>query len=390
MRAGAPAADSFPGLLSGSSEWTRAVLDFSRRRLDTLLRGDAERLRSTWRAAGEFGLFRQPFEERLGGLALAPQQLVESLEALGYGSSNNGLLFSFGAHLWAVTKPIADFGSEALQREFLPGLLDGSCIGAHAASEFHAGSDVMAMTTRYVQAGDDFLLSGAKAWTTNAPVADVFVVFATSDPRLHFRGASAFLVPADTPGLEVLPPERKIGLKDSLMAQVVLRDCRVPRRFLLGQRHRGSEIFRRSLAFERGLILAPYIGVMRRQIERCIEHANGRQQFGAPIGSYQAVAHRIAGMVQRYALSKLITERTAAALYAGTGSELVAALCKLTVSESICSNSQDAMRIFGAAGYMEDSAMDRDILDSLGGLIYSGTSDIQKNIISSQVGVGQR
>jgi alkylation response protein AidB-like acyl-CoA dehydrogenase len=312
---------------------------------------------------------------------------VDALEAQGYGSGNNGLLFSFGAHMWAVIKPIIDFGSAAMKEEALPGLFEGRTIGAHAASEVGSGSDVMAMNTRFVETDRGYVLNGGKAWITNAPLADLFIVFATEDPRLHFRGVSAFVVHRDTPGLTVLPPEKKIGLHDALMAQMTLTDCLVPKHHLLGRPRRGNSIFQESLSFERGLILTPYLGVMRRQIEYCIRFANERRQFGRSIGQNQAVSHRVAGMVQRYILSKLVAQETATQLYSGGNGRLHASICKLTLSESVSANSQDALRIFGAPAFMRDSHMDVDVVDSLGGLIYSGTSDIQKNIISAEVGI---
>ncbi len=363
------------------------IVRFSKAHLNAAAGGDYTRLREVWRAAGDFGLFRHPFPERDGGLGFEPNAVVDALEAQGYGSANNGLLFSFGAHMWAVIKPIIDFGSEALKAEFLPGLFEGRTIGAHAASEFGAGSDVMAMNTRFVETDRGYLLKGAKAWTTNAPLADVFIVFATEDPRLHFRGVSGFVVPKDTPGLSVLPAEKKIGLHDATMAQVTLTDCLVPKHYLLGRRRRGNEIFQDSLSFERGLILTPYLGVMRRQIEQCVQFANERQQFGRSIGKNQAVAHRVAGMVQRYTLCSLMARETAAKLYSGKNAQLYASICKLTLSESVAANSQDALRVFGASAFMRDSHMDVDVVDSLGGLIYSGTSDIQKNIICAEVGI---
>jgi alkylation response protein AidB-like acyl-CoA dehydrogenase len=363
------------------------VIRFSKDQLKSTFAGDLTHLRGVWRAAGEFGLFRNPFPEKDGGLGAGPNRIVSMLEALGYGSDNNGLLFSFGAHMWAVIKPIIDFGSNDIKTKYLTRLLGGQLIGAHAASEFGAGSDVMAMTTRFIETEDGYLLNGAKAWVTNAPIADVFVIFATEDSRLHFRGISAFVVPRQTPGLDVRTAERKIGLHDSLMAQVILTDCQVPKQSLLGERRRGNNIFRDSLAFERGLILVPYLGVMRRQIERCIRYSNERCQFGRSIGKNDAVSHRIAGMVQRYTLSKLLAQEAATKIYAGEQARLYASLCKLTLSEAVCANSQDVLRISGAPGFMQDYHVDTDVLDSLGGLIYSGTSDIQKNIISAEVGV---
>jgi alkylation response protein AidB-like acyl-CoA dehydrogenase len=376
-------------------EWTftpldesvRQIVRFSEANLRGSCHGDPERLREVWHKAGEFDVFRHPFPEAVGGLGASSEAVVHALEALGYGSGNNGLLFSFGAHIWAVIKPIIDFGSPDVRAEFLPDLLAGRAIGAHAASEFGSGSDVMAMSTRFVETDRGYVLNGRKAWTTNAPIADLFVVFATEDPRLHFRGVSAFLVPRNTPGLSVLPVEKKIGLHDSSMAQVVFEDCVVPKHHMLGKRRRGNDIFQDSLSFERGLILTPYLGVMRRQVEACIRYANERTQFGKSIGKSHAVSHRIAGMVQRYVLCRLLALETASKLYMREGPRLHAALCKLTLSEAACASSQDAVRVFGAPAFMRDRHMDDDVIDSLASLIYSGTSEIQKNIICAELGL---
>lgn len=351
------------------------------------LRNDEGRARAVWRKAGEFGIFAQAFPEAEGGLASSPSRVVEALEALGYGSGNNGLLFAFGAHMWAVIKPLIDFASAEVKKTYLRPLIDGQLIGAHAASEFGAGSDVMAMQSRCEPTDDGWLLNGVKAWTSNAPLADVFVFFATEDPRLHFRGVSAFVLSRKDPGVTVLPAERKVGLHDASMAQVVVENCHIPASRLLGDRRRGQRIFHGSLAFERGLILAPYLGVMRRQIERCVEYANERQQFGRPIGDNQAVSHRIATMIQRYHSCRLVARDTAQRLYAGENTQLFASLAKWTLSEAACASSQDVLRILGAPAYMKDSEVDKDILDSLGGLIYSGTSEIQKNIVCSELGL---
>lgn len=363
------------------------LIQFSAERLQPGSAETIEDIREQWRATGEFGLFRNPFAEVDGGLGASPAEVVEMLESLGYGSGNNGLLLGFGAHMWAVIKPLLDFGSKYLRDHYLEGLLEGRLIGAHAASEMDAGSDVMAMAMQSVETEDGYLLNGTKAWVTNAPLADVFVVFATEDARLHFRGISAFLVPRETTGLAVLPAEHKIGLQESSMAQITLTDCLVPKQNLLGKRRQGNRIFQHSLSFERGLIMLPWLGVMKRQIEQSIAYANRRIQFGRSIGKNDAVSHRIAGMVQRYTLSRVLAHEAARKLYAGEEVQLYASLCKLTISESVSANSQDAFRIHGAPGYMQHSGMDTDILDSLGGLVYSGTSDIQKTIISAEVGV---
>lgn len=348
--------------------------------------GEEEWSRDDWRQLAELGLFRMPFAEDVGGLAMSADDICDVLEGLGAGSRRNGLLFAAGAHLWAVVKPIADHGTTEQKARWLPALMSGDAVGAHAASEVAAGSDVMAMTARYTSTADGFVITGAKAWVTNAPVADLFVVFATSDPRLHFRGISAFLIPRDAAGLAIGPAEKKMGMSGAPMAEVVLDGCAVPRSALLGKERQGSRIFQTSLAWERTLIQAPQIGAMRRQIEAAVAHARQRQQFGKPIASFQAVSHRIVDMLVRYWQSRQVL-RMAAQELATRGNTTFAALAKLVLSDAALATHLDAQKTFGASGYMRDLGIEQDVRDALAGTIYSGTSDIQRNILAAALGL---
>jgi alkylation response protein AidB-like acyl-CoA dehydrogenase len=342
--------------------------------------------RPDWRLLAQFGLFRMPFAENVGGLAMPSEDICDVLEGLGAGAANYGLLFAGGAHLWAVSKPIVDYGSPEQKATWLPGLMSGDVIGAHAASEAEAGSDVMAMKTRYRASDDGFVLTGAKMWVTNAPIADLFVVFATSDPRLHFRGISAFLIPRDTRGLSIGPPESKMGLAGAPLAEVVLDDCLVPRTALLGKERQANRIFQTSLAWERTFIQAPQIGAMRRQIERAVAYARERQQFGKPIASFQAVSHRVVGMLVRYWESRQVL-RMAAEQLMHKGNATFASLAKLVLAEAALATHLDAQRTFGAAGYMSEVGIEGDVRDAIAGTIYSGTSDIQRNILAAALGL---
>ena len=179
-----------------------------------------------------------------------------------------------------------------------------------------------------------FVLNGTKTFITNAPVADVFVVFASTDPNAGFAGLSAFLVERDTPGLSVGPPFHKMGLTTSPMSEVVLEDCEVPATALLGSVGAGMAVFNSSMEWERSCILASAIGTMTRQLERSIEHARTRRQFGKPIGKIQAVAHRIVEMKVRLETARLLLYRTAWLKSQGRPAKLESAMTKLYISES--------------------------------------------------------
>lgn len=348
--------------------------------------GEHELSRLAWSRLAEFGFFRMPLPEELGGVGLSPDELCDVLEGLGAGCSDNGLLFSASAHLWAVVKPIVDFGTAEQKEAFLPALLDGSRIGAHAASEPGAGSDVMSMATRYRKVEGGYVLDGSKVFVTNAPVADIFVAFATSDPRLHFRGITAFLVERGTPGLTISAGEEKMGLRTSPIGAVYFDDCFLPASALLGKERQGSRIFQTSLAWERTFIQAHQVGSMRRQIERAVAHAKERQQFGAPISRYQAVSHRIVDMYLQYWNARLVLRMAASELML-RGDSRFAAMSKLVLAEAAFSAHLNALRTFGGSGYMVEMGLEREVRDSLGGTLYSGTSDIQKNIIAASLGL---
>ena len=342
--------------------------------------------RRAWGFLADFDLFQMPFPERVGGLELAAEEVCDVLEGLGAGCTDYSLLFAAGAHMWAVIKPIVDFGSAEQHQRWLPPLMSGALIGAHAASEAGSGSDVMSMQTRYREADGGFVLDGSKLWVTNAPVADLFLIFATADPRLHFRGISAFLVPRSTAGLEIAPAEIKMGLGGAPLAALYLDGCAVPADALLGKPRHGSRIFQTSLAWERTFIQAPQIGVMRRQVERAIEHAVQRRQFGQPIGKFQAVSHRIVDMLVRYWQGRLIL-RMAARELLDRQETAFAAMSKLVLGEAALATHLDAVRTFGATGYMRESGVERDVRDALGGTLYSGTSDLQRNILAAALGL---
>jgi alkylation response protein AidB-like acyl-CoA dehydrogenase len=343
--------------------------------------------RESWRRCAEFGVLGMPIPERYGGLALGLSALLAVMEGLGYGTRDQGLLFSLNAHLWTNSIPILTYGTEAQRQRWLPGLCDGRLIGANAASEPDAGSDVFAMRTRAARKGDIYVLNGTKMFVTNAPIADVFVAYATIDPALGAAGVTAFIVERHAPGLSISPPLHKMGLRSSPMAEVVFDDCRVPAENRLGREGRGVSVFDCSMEWERGCILASCLGVMRRQLEDCIRHARERRQFGRPIGKNQSVANRIVDMKLRLETSRALVYRIGALKDGAENASLEAAMAKLHVSQCYVQSSLDAIQVFGGYGYMTDQGVEGDLRDAVGSLLYSGTTDIQRNIIARGLGL---
>jgi alkylation response protein AidB-like acyl-CoA dehydrogenase len=371
-------------------ELQRAAVEFARTTLgkDMVARDHAETFRrEDWLKCAEFGVQAMPIPKEHGGLGLGLTALIAVMEGLGYGCRDSGLLFSLNASLWTNNIPILIYGSEDQRTRYLPGLCDGTLIGANGASEPDSGSDVFAMRTTAVRDGDHYVLNGTKTFVSNAPVADLFVTYATIDPALGPMGVTGFIVDRDTPGLSIGNHLHKMGLRTSPMAEVIFEDCRVPVANRLGREGRGAEVFECSMEWERGCILGSFLGTMARQLEECIAHARSRKQFGKAIGKFQSVANRIVDMRVRLDTSRPLVYRIGHLKDQNRKAALEASIAKLHVSEAVVQSALDAVQIFGGYGYMVEQQLERDLRDAVGGTIYSGTSEIQRNLIAKGLGL---
>jgi alkylation response protein AidB-like acyl-CoA dehydrogenase len=368
----------------------RSIIDFAQSELGRDLdRRDHESVfpREDWRKCAHLGLLGMPVPSDFGGLGASATTIAGALEGLGYGCTDNGLIFSINAHMWACEMPIVHFGTEEQKRRWLPGLCDGSLIAAHGMTEPESGSDAFALRSTATPVEDGWLLNGSKTFVTNAPDSDLFIVFATTDASLGFAGLCAFVVERGAPGLEVGPPFSKMGLRTSHLGELFLSDCHVGPDALLGEPGGGMAIFNSSMRWERSLILAAAVGTMRRQLERCVAYARERVQFRAPIGSFQAVSHPLAEMRLRLQTSQLMLYRIAALLDAGSATDLDAAMTKLHLSEALVQSSLTTLQVHGGYGYVTESGLERDVRDALGARIYSGTSEMQRNVIARHLGL---
>ncbi len=362
-----------------------AAVAFARAELcDDILRRDKheEFSRAAWNKVAEFGLLAMPLAAEHGGLGLKLTDVIAVMEGLGYAQPDQGLLFSVNAHLWTNSLPIQAFGTREQHERYLPRLANGEWIGANAATEPNAGSDIFAMRTRARRQGDSYVLNGTKTFVTNAPVADVFVSYATLDPALGPMGITAFIVEKNTPGLCIGNKLDKMGLRTSPMAEVIFDNCEVPVGNRLGREGRGVGVFESSMEWERGCILANYLGLMKRQLERGIEHVRSRRQFGQPIGKFQSVANRIVDMKVRLDTCRPLVYRIGELKDSNRPAMMEAAIAKLYVAESLVASCMDAVQIHGGYGYMVEQGIERELRDAMASRIYSGTSEIQRNVIA--------
>lgn len=378
------------GLTEKQEQDRQRIVEFARRELnhDVVGRDAAQEFpREAWRRCADMGIQGMAVPEAFGGTEADPVTITVTLESLGYGCEDNGLLFALNAQMWSCQIPIVRFGSELLKQRYLPGLCDGSLIGGHAMSEPDSGSDAFSLTTTARRDGDGYVLRGSKAFVTNAPVADVFVVFATTAPGTGFAGVTAFVVERGTPGLIVGPPIAKMGLRTAPMGELLLADCRVRSEQVLGRAGSGIGVFTCAMDWERSFILACVVGTMQRQVERCVRYAKQRRQFGQPIGSFQSVSNQIVDMKLRLETSRLLLYHLAWLRSTGQPTAMESALAKLHLSESFLENSLAAVQIHGGHGYVSETGIERDVRDAIAARIYSGTSEIQRSLVARQFGL---
>ncbi len=341
-----------------------------------------------WRDCGSLKLQGLPVPLALGGRGTDPLSCAIALEALGYGCPDSGLVFSVGAHCSTAAVPIWKFGSTAQQARYLPGLCDGSKIGVGALTEPEAGSDAFAMTTTARPDGQGFVLSGTKRYISNAAIADLVVVYAVTDREKGFQGGiTAFLVEKDTPGFHVGQRLEPMGLRTVPLCEFTLSDARLGADAVLGGVGGGGIVFSTAMDWERTLLMASHVGTMQRLLEQSIRRARSRKQAGQTIGKFQAVAHRLVDQQVACEAARLLVYRAASHLERGKSVGLEAAMAKLFTSEAYVEAALAAIRTHGASGYMTGAEPERSLRDAVGSTIYSGTSDIQRNIMARWMGL---
>jgi alkylation response protein AidB-like acyl-CoA dehydrogenase len=366
-----------------------SVRAFGRTLKGALVERDAQALfdREAWRRCAEFGIQGLPIPRELGGSGADLTTSLLAMEALGYACEDNGLVFSLNAQMWAVELPILRFGSDEQRQRFLPALCAGEMIGAHAITEPHAGSDALALATRAVREGESYRLDGAKTFVTNAPVADLILVFATVDPKARAAGVTGFLVERGAPGLSLSRPISKMGLRTSPMGEVVLESCRVPASNRLGAEGSGAAVFNGAMEWERSCIFASRLGAMQRLFERTVAYARERRQFGDAIGHFDRVADRLVDMKVALDAGRLLLYRVAARKDLGRDAILEAAVAKLFVSEAHVHQALAAIQVHGGYGYTTELEVERELRDAVPETLYSGTSEMQRKIIARLLGL---
>ena len=338
-----------------------------------------------WRKFSEFGIFLLPIPRKYGGLEENILDIVALMEGIGSESPNTGILFSLNVHLWACEVPILYFGTETQKTGLLPKMMSGETIGAHAISEPEAGSDAWNLETTYQKTNEGYLLNGTKNFVTNGPVADIFLIYArdqADQAEKSLKKIAGFIVKKNTEGFTIGKPMEKMGLQDSPLSAVYLNDCLVPEENLLGQIGQGTNIFNLTMEYERTFLFSFQIGFMEKQLKDCVRYAKTREQFKNKIIQYQSISNRLADMKVRLEISRLLMYKIAHEKMKQKNVYLDSSIAKLYISESLVQNSMNAMEIYGGYGYMKEYGIEEQLRDAMASKFYSGTSDIQRNIIA--------
>ncbi len=335
-----------------------------------------------WAAAAEFGVQGLMIPTEYGGQGRSAVEGALTFEGLGLGCPDNGFVFALAAQSFAMQRALITAGNETQRKRWLPELAAGTAIGSFAMSEPDAGSDTGAITTTATPTPDGYALNGTKAWVTLAPVADVIIVFATTDPTKGHWGINGFILETTRPGVTIGPVQRKMGINTCPFSEVTFTDCAVSADDMLGNPGAGGSVFSSAVEAERAFLYAAQMGSMERVMNLSIARARSREAYGQPIGGFQAISHKIAEMKLRHESARLLIYKAAELYDRGDGMTMAGALAKLQTSDMAVQSALDAMRIFGAEGYTVDAGIEAELRDAIGGLSYSGTSEIARNLVS--------
>jgi butyryl-CoA dehydrogenase len=328
----------------------------------------------------EMSLMGMPYPEKAGGAGADYVSYVIAVEELSRACASTGVIVS--AHTSLATWPVFKFGTEAQHERYLHDMASGRRLGAFALTEPGAGTDAAAGTTTATLHADGYALNGSKMFITNAPFAEVYIVFAKTDPERGARGMSAFIVEKDTPGFSVGEAEHKLGIRGSSTPPVYFSDCRVPKDALLGAEGDGFKIAMATLDGGRIGIAAQALGIAQAALDASVAYAKERVQFGKPIAALQAIQWMIADMATEIDASRLLVYRAASFLDNGRPYSTEGAMAKLFASETATRVAGKAIQIHGGYGYTESYPVERNYRDAKITEIYEGTSEVQRMVIA--------
>ena len=336
-----------------------------------------------WPKLGELGLLGITIPEEYGGSGMGYLAHAIAMEEISRASASVGL--SYGAHSNLCLNQIRLNGTEAQKQQYLPSLCSGEHVGALAMSEPNAGSDVVSMRLRAERQGDDFVLNGNKMWITNGPDANVYVIYARTDPEAGSKGITAFIVERDTPGFSRSPKLDKLGMRGSNTCELVFENCRVPATQILGEVGAGVRVLMSGLDYERAVLAGGPVGILQACLDVALPYVHEREQFGQSIGEFQLVQGKLADMYARCSASRAYLYAVCGALDRGEQSRKDAAAVILYTAEAATQSALDAIQLLGGNGYINDYPTGRLLRDAKLYEIGAGTSEVRRMLIGREL-----
>ena len=339
--------------------------------------------RDLWPRLGDLGLLGITVDEEEGGSGLGYLEHCVAMEEVSRASASVGL--SYGAHSNLCVNQIKLNGTPAQRARYLPKLISGEHVGALAMSEPGAGSDVVGMRTRAERRGDRYVLNGSKMWITNGPDAEVLVVYAKTDPDAGSRGITAFLIEKGTPGFSTAQKLDKLGMRGSNTSELVFEDCEVPAENVIGEPGQGVQVLMSGLDYERTVLAAGPLGIMRSCMDIVLPYVHQRQQFGRPIGTFQLMQGKLADMYTAMNAARAYVYAVARACDRGETSRKDAAGAILFAAEKATWMALEAIQALGGNGYVNEFATGRLLRDAKLYEIGAGTSEIRRMLIGREL-----
>ncbi|EJS16290.1 acyl-CoA dehydrogenase [Bacillus cereus VDM062] len=361
----------------------KMVRDFARNEVAPTAaeRDEEERFdRALFDQMAELGLTGIPWPEEYGGIGSDYLAYVIAVEELSRVCASTGVTLS--AHTSLAGWPIFKFGTEEQKQKFLRPMAEGKKIGAYGLTEPSSGSDAGGMRTTAKRDGDHYILNGSKIFITNGGIADIYVIFALTDPDSKQRGTSAFIVESDTLGFSVGKKESKLGIRSSPTTEIIFEDCRIPVENLLGEEGQGFKVAMQTLDGGRNGIAAQAVGIAQSALDASVEYARERHQFGKPIAAQQGIGFKLADMATDVEAARLLTYQAAWLESEGLPYGKESAMSKVFAGDTAMKVTTEAVQVFGGYGYTKDYPVERYMRDAKITQIYEGTQEIQRLVIS--------
>jgi butyryl-CoA dehydrogenase len=361
----------------------KMVREFAKNEVEptAAIRDEEERFdRAIFDQMASLGLTGIPWSEQYGGIGSDYLAYVIAVEELSRVCASTGVTLS--AHTSLAGWPIYTFGTEEQKQKYLRSMAEGTKIGAYGLTEPNSGSDAASMRTTAVRDGDHYILNGSKIFITNGGEADIYVVFALTDPVSKHKGTTAFIIEKDMPGFSVGKKESKLGIRSSLTTEIMFEDCKVPVENMLGEENAGFKIAMQTLDGGRNGIAAQAVGIAQGALDAAVAYAKERHQFGKPIIQQQGIAFKLADMATSVEAARLLTYQAAWLESQGLPYGKQSAMSKLFAGDAAMKVTTEAVQVFGGYGYTRDYPVERYMRDAKITQIYEGTQEVQRLVIS--------